>query len=164
MATKNQLKLIAETGKQEMFFIREFEAPRELVFKAHSDPKIMEQWMGPCVIKTVFDKYEAKNHGSYRYTCSTQDGHSFSFNGAIHEMIAPERIIQTVEFEEYPVKGRAAIEIIRFEALPGDRTRLTSQTIFQSVDDRDGAVKSGMEAGVIEGYERLDEMLEDGKL
>ena len=72
---------------------------------------------------------------------------------------APERIIGTFEFEGLPEAGHVTLETTRFEALPGDRTRVTSQSVFQSVADRDGMIESGMETGVNEGYERLDEIL-----
>jgi len=77
-----------------------------------------------------------------------------------HEVLAPERIIGTFEFEGLPEKGHVVLGTLRFEALPGNRTRLTSQSVFQSVADRDGMVRSGMERGVNEGYDRLDDLLE----
>ncbi len=76
-----------------------------------------------------------------------------------HEVLAPERIIGTFEFEGLPEKGHVILGTVKFEVLPGNRTRLTSQSVFQSVADRDGMLQSGMERGVNEGYERLDELL-----
>ncbi len=76
-----------------------------------------------------------------------------------HEVTAPERIIGTFEFEGLPETGHVVLETSRFEALPGNRTRVTAQSVYQSVSDRDGMVQSGMERGVNEGYERLDEIL-----
>jgi len=77
-----------------------------------------------------------------------------------HEVNFPERIIGTFEFDGLPESGHVVLETTRFEVLPGDRTRVTSQSVFQSVSDRDGMIQSGMEHGVVEGYERLDEILE----
>jgi uncharacterized protein YndB with AHSA1/START domain len=77
-----------------------------------------------------------------------------------HEVLAPERIIGTFEFEGLPEKGHVVLGTVKFEALPGNRTRLTSQSVFQSVADRDGMVRSGMERGVNEGYDHLDDLLE----
>jgi len=160
MAQKNQTKIIAEQGKQEIFIIREFEAPRELVFKALSDPKLVIQWLGPRDLSMRIEKFEPKSGGSYRY-CHTDDkGNEFWFHGVIHEVAAPERIIQTFEFEGLPEKGHVAMETARLEALPGNRTRLTAHSVFQSVSDRDGMVMSGMERGVKDSHDRLDELFE----
>lgn len=160
MATKNQTTIIAEPGKQEIFIIREFDAPREMVFKAYSDPKIMVQWLGPRELKTKMEKFDARTHGSYRYVSTDKDGNAYAFNGVIHEVSAPERIIQTFEFEGLPERGHVTLETARFESLPGDRTKVTTQSVFQSVTDRDGMMQSGMEDGVFQSYERLDEILE----
>src|SRR5687767_13109076 len=160
MTTKNQTTIIADPGKQELFIIREFDAPRELVFKAYTDPKIIVQWLGPRELKTKMEKSEIRSHGSYRYISTDKDGNAYAFNGVVHEVNKPERIIQTFEFEGLPERGHVALETARFEALPGDRTRVTAQSVFQSVADRDGMVQSGMENGVIQSHERLDEILE----
>ena len=95
----------------------------------------------------------------YRYI-HKRGGNEYAFHGVNHEVLAPERIIGTFEFEGLPEKGHVLLVTARFEALPGDRTRLTSQSVFQSVSDRDGMLQSGMERGVNDGYERLDEILE----
>jgi uncharacterized protein YndB with AHSA1/START domain len=157
MANKTIIK--AEPGKQEIFIIREFDAPRELVFKAFTDPKLLAQWMGPKDLTMKIDKMEAKTNGHYRYTHTDKQGNEFSFHGVIHEVTAPERLIQTFEYEGLPEKGHVAMETARFETLPGNRTRVTGQSVFQSVADRDGMVQSGMERGVVESHERLDELL-----
>jgi uncharacterized protein YndB with AHSA1/START domain len=80
-----------------------------------------------------------------------------------HEVTAPERIIDTFEFEGLPEKGHVILETARFETLPGNRTKLVSQAVFQSVADRDGMLQSGMEEGVNDSYDRLDELLEKMK-
>jgi uncharacterized protein YndB with AHSA1/START domain len=158
MAKENKTVITAEPGKQECFITREFEAPRELVFRAYTDPKLIVQWLGPRDITMTIDKWDAKSGGSYRYIHS-RGGHDFGFHGVIHELTTPERIIQTFEFEGLPEKGHVAMETATFEALPGNRTRVTSQAVFQSVADRDGMMQSGMERGVKEGHERLTELL-----
>ena len=155
----NETKITVEPGKQELFITREFEAPRELVFKAYTDPDLVIDWLGPCEMIMEIEKWEAKTGGSYRFIHSTKDGMSFGFHGVFHEVLAPERIIWTFEFELLPEKGRPSIETIRFEALPGNRTRTVIHSVYQSVEDRDGMAKSGMEKGVKEGHERLDELL-----
>jgi uncharacterized protein YndB with AHSA1/START domain len=157
--TKNQLKVVAEPGKQELFIYREFDAPREDVFKAFTDPKLVTQWLGPHGLKMEIEKYDIRTGGSYRYTHADDNG-KYAFNGVVHEMHAPERIIQTFEFEGLPERGHVSLDIALFEALPNNRTRVTMQSVFRSVTDRDGMVQSGMERGVREGFERLDSLLE----
>ena len=156
----NKTKIIAEPGKQEFFIIREFNAPRELVFKAFTDPELYVQWIGPRELETNLETFESKNGGSWRYIQKDPEGNEFAFHGVNHEVTAPERIIGTFEFEGLPEKGHVILQTAKFEALPGDRTKLTSQSVFQSVEDRDGMLMSGMEEGVNDSYNRLDELLE----
>ena len=160
-AKKNKTIITAEPGKQELFITREFDAPRELVFKAHTDPELYAQWLGPRDLTTRFEMFEPVTGGRYRFIQTDQDGNEFAFHGVTHEMTAPERIIGTFEFEGLPEPGHVILETTRFEALPGNRTRIFSQSVFQSVADRDGMIQSGMEVGVVDGYERLDEILEE---
>lgn len=160
MATKNQTRIIAEPGKQELFIIREFEAPRDIVFKAFSDPKLYARWVGPCDMVLKIDKFEARTGGSWRDIFTDPKGNEYGFHGVIHELRAPERIIRTFEFEGLPEAGHVTLETARLEALPGNRTKLTVQMVFQSVADRDGMIQSGMEHGVNDSHERLDEILE----
>lgn len=159
MSTKNKTTIIAEPGKQELFITREFDAPRELVFKAHVDPDAFIRWMGPRGLTTTLETFEPVSGGKWRFTQKDQDGNEYGFHGVFHE-ISPERMIQTFEFDGLPESGHVTLETTKLEELPGGRTRLTSQSIFQSVADRDGMIESGMESGVNEGYERLDELLE----
>jgi uncharacterized protein YndB with AHSA1/START domain len=156
---KNNTKITAEPDKQELFIIREFDAPRELVFKAFTDPELYAQWIGPRGLKTTIEIFEPKNGGSWRYIQKDQEGNEFAFHGVNHEVLPPERIIDTFEFEGLPETGHVILETAKFKALPGNRTKLTSQSVFQSVEDRDGMMQSGMEEGVNESYERLDELL-----
>jgi len=155
----NKTTIIAEPGKQEIFMTREFEAPRELVFKAHTDPDLYVQWLGPRELIMSLETFEPRSGGSYRYIHKDRDGNEYAFRGVNHEVEAPERIISTFEFEGLPEKGHVILGTLKFEALPGNRTRLSGQSVFQSVADRDGMLRSGMERGVNDGYERLDEIL-----
>ena len=159
METKNRTKIVVEPGKQEIVMLREFEAPRELVFKAYTDPELFARWIGPRGYRTRFENTAIRNGGSWRMIQSNQQGEEFAFHGVYHDVTAPERIIGTFEFEGLPEPGHVLLETNLFEELPGGRTRITSRAIYQSVEDRDGMVQSGMEHGVIEGYERLDEVL-----
>jgi uncharacterized protein YndB with AHSA1/START domain len=159
MTKNNQTRITATPGKQEIFITREFDAPRELVFKAFTDPKLYIQWLGPRELVMTLEKFEPRNGGMWRYIHKDKDGNEYVFHGVNHEVTAPERIIGTFEFEGLPEKGHVILETARFEVLPGDRTKLTSQSVFQSVTDRDGMLQSGMERGVNDSYNRLDELL-----
>jgi uncharacterized protein YndB with AHSA1/START domain len=159
-ASKNQTIITAEPGKQEIFITREFDAPRELVFRTYTDPDLYAQWLGPRGYTMKLETFEPTSGGRWRYTHKDPQGNKFGFHGVNHEVLAPERIIGTFEFDGLPESGHVALETARFEELPGGRTRVTSQSIFQSVADRDGMIQSGMESGVVEGYERLDQLLE----
>ena len=154
--------IIAEPGKQELFIIREFDAPRELVFKAFTDPKLLEKWLGPKDLTMNVDKMEVRAGGTYRYTHSDAKGNVYGFKGVIHEIEKPERVIQTFEFEGLPEKGHVTLDTARFEELPGNRTKVVAQSVFQSVADRDGMIKAGMERGVLDSHERLDALLVQG--
>jgi len=156
MSAKNKLTVTAEPGKQETFITREFDAPRELVFKAHIDPKLYVQWLGPRGYEMVLEEFEPVNGGKYRYIHKDKDGNEYRFHGTFHEM-SIDNMVQTFEFEGYP--GHVSLDCMTLEELPGNRTRATIHSIFQSVSDRDGMIQNGMEKGVTEGYERLDEIL-----
>lgn len=159
--TKNNLtKITAEPGKQEIIIIREFDAPRELVFKAFTDPELYTQWLGPRELIMTLERFEPRNGGSWRYIQKDPEGNEYAFHGVNHEVTASERIIGTFEFEGLPEKGHVILETARFEELPDNRTKLTSQSVFQSVEDRDGMLQSGMEEGVNDSYDRLAELLE----
>ena len=96
MQSKNKTKVVAEAGKQELFVTREFEAPRKLVFKAFSDKKLLEDWLGCKDMKVKYEKFEPKAGGSWRYIATMENGASFGFHGVCHDFTAPERIIQTM--------------------------------------------------------------------
>jgi len=157
---KNQTKITAEKGVQELFITREFEAPRELVFKAFSDPELLVQWLSPCEMTLKIDYMDSRTGGSYRFINSNAQGQEFCFNGVIHEVLEPERLIRTFEFEGLPERGHVVLETATFEALPGNRTKLVIQSVFRSVADRDGMISSGMEYGVNDAHRLLDELLE----
>lgn len=163
MTKHHKTKIIGDPGKQEILITREFDAPRELVFKAFIDPKLYIRWLGPRELTMSLERFEPRNGGSWRYFQKDKDGNEFAFHGVTHEVTAPERIIGTFEFEGLPEKGHVILETARFEPLPGHRTKLVYQSVFQSVADRDGMLQSGMEKGVNESYNRLDELLEEIK-
>ena len=154
--TKNKTIVTAEPGKHDILITREFDAPRELVFKAYTDPNLISQWWGPKEVTTIVDKLEAKKGGMWRFVHKAKDA-EYAFNGVYHDVVSPERIVQTFEFE--PMAGHVLLETITFED-HGGKTKLIAQSVFQSVEDRDGMLQSGMESGAAESNDRLDELLE----
>jgi uncharacterized protein YndB with AHSA1/START domain len=157
----NETKITAEPGKQELFITREFDAPRELVFRAHTDPDLYVRWLGPRDLIMKLETFEPTSGGRWRYIQVDAQGNEYGFHGVNHEVLAPERIIGTFEFEGLPESGHVMLETLIFEELPGGRTRMTGQSVFQSVEDRDGMVQAGMESGVVDSYARLDDLLEE---
>ncbi len=156
---KNETKITSVPGKQEIIIEREFDAPRELVFKACTDPKLIPLWWGPRYLSTEVDKMDVRPGGEWRFINRDAEGKAYAFHGVYHEVLAPERIIDTFEFEGLPETGHVTLETMKLEQLPGGRTRLTVQSVFQSVADRDGTLQSGMEEGVKDTYDRLEELL-----
>ena len=156
----NETRVTAEPGKQEFFITREFDAPRELVFKAFTDPNLYAQWLGPRGLTMKLEKFEPRSGGMWRYVSRDKAGNEFGFHGVNHEVLAPERIIDTFEYEGLPEKGHVSLQTARFTELPSGRTKINVQAVFQSVADRDGMLQSGAEKGINESYERLDELLD----
>ncbi len=158
MSAKNKTTIKAEPGKQELFITREFDAPCELVYRAHTDRDLYMQWLGPRGYEMELETFEPYSGGRWRYIHKDQDGNEFGFHGVFHEL-SPERMIQTFEFEGLPEKGHVILDSMKLEPLPGDRTRITIHSVYQSVEDRDGMIQSGMATGMNQGYEKLDELL-----
>lgn len=154
----NKITVTAEPGKQELFIIREFEAPRELVFKAYTDADLYSQWVGPNDLTMTVEQMDAFAGGSYKFV-HERGGHKYTFHGVYHEVLAPERIIGTFEFDGLPETGHVIMGTTKFEDLGNGRSRIVHQSVFQSVADRDGMVQSGMERGVVDGYNKLDTLL-----
>jgi uncharacterized protein YndB with AHSA1/START domain len=149
--------LIAEPGTHEIIMERVFHAPRELVFNVMTDPKLVPQWWGPRNLTTIVDKMDVQAGGLWRYIQRDQQGNEFAFHGVYHSITAPERVIDTFEFEGMP--GQVVLETMTLAAQADGTTRLTVSSVFQSVADRDGMLSSGMDQGANESYERLDELL-----
>ena len=154
--TKKKTIITVEPGKQELFITREFDAPRELVFKAHTDPDLYVQWLGPHGYEMTLEEFEPVSGGKWKFIHKDKDGNAYGFHGTFHE-VSLERSIQTFEFDGAP--GHVSLETLTLEELPNGRTKLTAHSVYQSVADRDAMVEAGMERGVNEGYERLDEIL-----
>ena len=135
---------------------REFDAPPDKVFRAHTDPDLVVQWLGPSRHTMRIDRYDCRTGGSYRYIHES-DGTEYAFHGCFHEVRPSELIVQTFTFEGFP--DGVALEKLVLEDIGGGRTRLTATSLVDSFEGRDAFVASGMETGVVEGYERLDEVL-----
>jgi uncharacterized protein YndB with AHSA1/START domain len=138
---------------------REFDAPRSKVFRAHTDPDLVVQWLGPRGLEMRIDSYDCRPGGSYRYVHSDENG-EYAFRGCFHDVRPDELIVQTFTFEGAP--DGVALEKLVLTDLGDGRTRLTTTSLCDSFADRDAMLASGMEVGVVQGYERLDEVLARG--
>ncbi|UTB32185.1 MAG: SRPBCC family protein [Methanobacterium sp. ERen5] len=152
-------EIVIEPGKQEILIKHIADAPRGLVFKAFIDPEIYAKWIGPVDMKTEFKLFEPETGGSWRYIQRDEAGNEYGFHGVNHEVEPNERIIGTFEFEGLPEKGHVILESVKFVELDANKTEIQEQSVFQSVEDRDGMVASNMEEGVRESYIQLDELL-----
>ena len=137
--------------------VREFDAPPEAVFRAHIDPQLFAQWTGPRSMRMDSVELNPVPGGRWKYEFRAGGGEtSFAFFGVFHAVKPNTLLIQTFEFNLAP--ALVGISSTTFEAID-NRTRLSVHEVYPSVESRDAAVGSGMESGVIEGYERLDELL-----
>jgi uncharacterized protein YndB with AHSA1/START domain len=151
----NATNITAEPGLPFLDIVREFDAPAAAVFRAHTDPKLFAQWTGPRTMAINVVEFDATPGGRWKYTFDG-GGQELGFHGIFHTVEPNTLIIQTFEFSAAP--GLAGIGSTTFEEIDG-RTRLTSHEVYPTVESRDMAVASGMEYGIIESYERLDELL-----
>ena len=152
----NPLKVEAPAWVPFIDWEREFDAPVEAVFRAHKEPDLIKQWLGPRAYEMDIDSYDFRTGGRYRYL-HRADGEEYAFNGVFHVVRENEFAIQTFEFEGFP--DVVSIESMTFEALDDGRSRVRGHSTYPSMEARDGMVESGMESGMSEGYERLDEVL-----
>ncbi|MDQ3113842.1 MAG: SRPBCC family protein [Actinomycetota bacterium] len=136
--------------------VREFDAPPEQVFRAHVDRDLFTQWIGPRDIDMRVEQWDARTGGSYRYVHGRGD-EEYGFYGSFHEVRPNERIVQTFGFDGWP--DAVSLEILTLEDLGSGRTRLRGQSIVESIEARDAMLASGMESGVVQGYEKLDDLL-----
>jgi uncharacterized protein YndB with AHSA1/START domain len=137
--------------------VREFDAPVELLFRAHTDGDLVARWMGPNSQHMVVEEYDATTGGSWRWHSSGDDGVEHHFYGSFHEVRPPERIVQTFTYAGFP--DGVALETGSFEDLGDGRSRLTWVSVCDSYEGRDAMLASGMEVGVEEGYQKLDALL-----
>ena len=146
----------APPGSHEFIITRIFNAPRGIVFKTVTDPLLVPQWWGPRWFTTKVIKMVAMPGGTWRYIQTDKEGKEYGFHGVYHDVIIPERLIYTMEYDGMP--GHVTLVIDKFTEQDG-RTIMTSTTIFQSVEDRDQMLQWGMEEGTTETTNRLNELL-----
>ncbi|GII30623.1 SRPBCC family protein [Planotetraspora mira] len=149
-------QITAEPGTSQIIIEREFDAPRDLVFRAYTDPELLVQWMGPRDLTMKIEEFDVRDGGKWRYISTDADGNDYGFHGVFHGTPSPDATVQTFEFEGVP--GHVALEKLTLEEQDG-RTLVRTVSSFQSVEDRDGMVASGMERGVRDSDERLEELL-----
>jgi uncharacterized protein YndB with AHSA1/START domain len=158
MTTITEVKMDADPALPIIRITRDFYATPDQLFRAHTDPELFAQWVGPNGMQTRIEHWDARTGGSWRYVAE-RDGLQFGFHGCFHE-VRPDRIVQTFTYDGEP--DGVALGTLWFEDLGDGRTRLCTQSLCDSFEERDGWLASGMEIGVNEGYAKLDAMVADG--
>lgn len=141
---------------REVVMSRVFDAPRERVFQAYTDPKLLPKWWGPRGFTTVVETMDVRPGGAWRYVHRGPDGNEYAFHGEYREVVPPRRLVSTFEFEGAP--GHVVVDTATFEER-GGKTKVTVTSRFESVEDRDGMYQAGAEEGARESWDRLAELL-----
>jgi uncharacterized protein YndB with AHSA1/START domain len=152
----NPVTITAPEGLPFIDIEREFDAPVAAVFRAHAEPDLIKQWLGPNGYEMDIEHFDFTSGGGYRYVQRNAEGQEFAFNGVFHVVRENDFAIQTFEFEGFP--DVVSIESLTFEDLGNGRTRLRAHAVYPTLEARDGMIASNMEVGVVEGYERLDKV------
>jgi uncharacterized protein YndB with AHSA1/START domain len=147
---------VTTPSDREIVTERVFEARRERVFAAYTDPELIPEWWGPRGVTTTVDQMDLRPGGGWRFVCRDSEGREDGFRGTYREVTPLERVVQTFEWEGMP--GDVLVETATFEDL-GERTRVTTNSLFHTSEERDGMLSSGMESGLSESHQRLDELL-----
>lgn len=158
MSIQRETTIVADPDVPVITISREFDAPREAVFRAHVDPDLFRQWCGPRSTEMRIDHWDARTGGAWRYAAWRQGEEIARFYGSFHQVCEPDRIVQTFTYEGGG--DGVSLETLTLEELPGGRTQLTGVSVVDTMELRDIIMNSGMETGVVEGYERLDALLE----
>jgi uncharacterized protein YndB with AHSA1/START domain len=151
------LTVTAEPASALIVIEREVRAPRDLVFRAFTEPELLKQWLGPRRLTTRVEHFDLRHGGSWHYVQVDTDGSEYAFRGTFHGEPTPDGFVQTFEFLGYP--GQVSLDTLELVDR-GDRTLIRTTSSFQSVEARDGMLASGMAGGVEEGYQRLEELAE----
>ena len=152
----NPVTITAPEGVPFIDIEREFDAPVAAVFRAHAEPDLIKQWLGPNGYEMDIEHFDFTSGGGYRYVHRNPEGQEFAFNGVFHVVRENDFAIQTFEFEGFP--DVVSIESLTFQDLGNGRTRLRAHAVYPTLEARDGMIASNMEVGVVEGYERLDKV------
>lgn len=152
-----ETKITAEPGKSTIIATGVFDAPRQIVWEACTEPELVSQWWGPKSFKTTVEKMDARPGGLWRIVQRDAEGNDYAFRGVFHEVTQPERLIYTFEYEAMP--GHVLLETDTFDDLE-DRTRMTTPLAFQTVEDRDAMLQSGMKEEMVEIMDLLAELVE----
>jgi uncharacterized protein YndB with AHSA1/START domain len=147
---------VTTPADREIHIERVFDAPRDRVFAVYTDPELIPEWWGPRGTTAIVEKMDVRTGGDWRFVVRNSDGTQTGFRGTYREVAPPERIVQTFEWDGMP--GHVSVETATFEDL-GDRTKVTTVSLFHTNEERDGMIASGMEGGLQETYARLDEVL-----
>ena len=148
---------VTTPAEREILSERVFDAPRERVFEAFTDPELIPLWWGPRGTTTIVDKMDVVPGGAWRFVVREDDDSESGFRGTYRELAPPERIVQTFEWEGMP--GHVLVETVELTDLGDGRTKLTSTSLFHTTEERDGMLASGMETGQNESHDRLVELL-----
>ena len=154
--SEKKLEIIAEPGKTSFSTRRVVDAPRSLVFECFTKCEHLKRWIGPRSLTMVSCETDLRVGGRYRFVFRGRDGNEAGFSGEFREIVRPERVVRTFVFE--PIPEAAALETLELTEVDG-KTTITTTTLHKTVENRDGHLGSGMEAGMTEGYARLDELL-----
>jgi uncharacterized protein YndB with AHSA1/START domain len=149
-------KISAPAGVPFIDIEREFAAPRALVHRAYSDPELLKQWLGPRKYVMEIEVWEPRDGGRWRFIHRDAET-TYGFHGVFHGPQTEERMLQTFEFEGAP--GHVSLEALEFIERDG-RTLVRNHAVYQSLEARDAMIESGMEEGMNDGFDRLDELLE----
>jgi uncharacterized protein YndB with AHSA1/START domain len=156
MSTPKYKLIVTLPSDTEIKQERMFDAPRELVFRAYTDPEMLAQWWGPNGYTTRVDQLELRPGGKWRFVQHDPDGNEFAFRGEYREVLPPERLVGTFEFEGMP--GHIAVEAMTLQEIDGG-TKLTALMSFDTQEERDGMIESGMEQGASESLDRFEDLL-----
>ena len=152
---KSQSSILTTPSDREVHIERVFDAPRELVWRAFTEPELVAQWWGRGN-KLVIERLEVERGGHWRFVEHSDQG-VHGFEGRFREVSPPERLAWTFEWDGMP--GHVAIDTTEFEDLGDGRTKVITRSIFHTTEERDGMLDSGMQQGLDQSYAALDRLL-----